>query len=44
MFDYHVEYDNDYFNELYEKDEWVFALGFDGIFGLYIIIQILFIW
>ena len=21
MFDNHVEYDNDYFNELYEKDE-----------------------
>ena len=37
------EYDDDYFDELYEKDDWVLALGFEGIFRLYIIMEILFI-
>ena len=37
------EYDDDYFDELYENDDWVLALGFEGIFRLYIIMEILFI-
>ena len=33
-FDDDDEYDDDYFNELYTKDAWVLALGFEGIFCL----------
>ena len=42
-FDDDDEYDDDYFNELYAKDDWVLALGFEGTFCLKVIIQILFI-
>ena len=42
-FDNDDECDDNYFNKLYEKDDWVLALGFEGIFCLYLIIQILFI-
>ena len=37
------EYDDDYFDELYEEDDWILALGSEGIFSLYVIIQLLFI-
>ena len=43
MFDDDDAYDDDYFHELYEKDDWVLALSFEGICCLYVIIQILFI-
>ena len=43
MFDGDDEYDDDYFDELYEEDDWILALGFEDIFCLYVIIQILFI-
>ena len=42
-FDDDGEYVNDYFDESYEKDDWVLDLGFEGIFCIYVIIQILFI-
>ena len=42
-FDDDDEYDDDYSDELYEKDDWVLALDFEAIFCLYVIIQILFI-
>ena len=42
MFDDDDEYDDDYFDELYEKDDWVIALGFEGIFCLYVMIQMFF--
>ena len=42
-FDDDDEYNDDYLNELYEEDDWILALGFEGIFYLYVIIQILFI-
>ena len=42
-FDGDDEYDDDYFDELYEEDDWILALGFEDIFCLYVIIQILFI-
>ena len=31
-FDDDDEYDDDYFDQLYEKDDQVLALGFEGIF------------
>ena len=44
MFDDADEYDDDdYFDEVYGKDNWVLVLDFEGIFCLDIIIQILFI-
>ena len=43
MFDDADEYDDDYFDEVYEKDNWELVLDFEGIFCLDIIIQILFI-
>ena len=43
-FDDDDEYNDNYFNEVYEKNYWVLVLGFEGIFScLYIIIQMLFI-
>ena len=42
VFDDDDEYDDDYFDELYEKDDWVIALGFEGIFCLYVMIQMFF--
>ena len=42
-FDDDDEYDDDYSDELYEKDDWVLALDFEAIFCFYVIIQILFI-
>ena len=42
-FDDDDKYDDDYFDELYEKNYWILALGSDGIFCLYVIIQLLFI-
>ena len=43
MFDDADEYDDDYFDEVYGKDNWELVLDFEGIFCLDIIIQILFI-
>ena len=34
MFDGNDEYDDDYFDKLYEKDDWVLALGFEGFFAI----------
>ena len=43
-FDDDDEYNDNYFDEVYEKNYWVLVLGFEGIFScLYIIIQMLFI-
>ena len=36
------EYDDNYLDELHEKDDWVLVLGFEGNFCSYIIIQIFF--
>ena len=36
------EYDDNYFDKLYERDDLVLTLGFEGIFSFYKIIQILF--
>ena len=43
-FDDDDEYNDNYFDEVYEKNYWVLVLGFECIFScLYIIIQMLFI-
>ena len=37
------QYDDNYFDELHDKDDWVLTLDFEAIFYFYVIIRILFI-